>query len=238
MSSRGWFENVALGAPTADTFGSVVEARALAQRLFAGPWQHAAAALDACRTDTWPAFVNVAAPPRPLLWGRLDHARCVERAARKLDAPVSSTTLLVPVWACSTFEEDGAEWVAAHVEAPVSGPLVVLEAAPYVVDADLRVDQVLECSVRRWSAATVVEGDAYAPSVPLLLRSGGYAVCGQTIVEVLEVEARAGRPVPRPTRSVPPFATWFSPRVVVSADVEARIAALCHTETEDDAALA
>ena len=147
---------------------------------------------------------------------------------------MSATTLLVPVWACSTFEESGAQWVAAHVEARTEAALVVLEPGPYLVDADPRVDQVLECSVRRWSAATVVESAAYAPSVPLLLRSGGYAVCGQTIVEVLAVEAQAGKAVPRPTRAVPPFATWFMPRAEVSADVEARIAALCHTEAEDD----
>jgi hypothetical protein len=123
------------------------------------------------------------------------------------------------------------EWVAVHGVAQEGQPLHVREAGPFIAvdDASPRADALWECSVRRWTAATVVESQYYAPEVPLRLRAGQFGVLDMTIDEVLTVEARQSALVPRPTREVPMFASWFEPRVSVPAELESQIRAMCFT---------
>lgn len=202
--------------------------RITASRILRGPWRHADAAHVACEQGTWGAFVRETAPPKPGFFGRRDHARCVARAEGSLTGPVTITLTIVPIWACSAEDDVGAEWFAMHAVLPQNGALYVREAGPFlgVTDATPRADAVWECTVKRWSAAVVVESRAYAPDVPLELRAGSFGVCAMDVDEVLAVDVRPGAARPRPTREVPLFTTSFEPRVAVEAPLAAAIEAL------------
>lgn len=207
---------------------------ALAQRLLDGPWQHAEAAREACRAASWAAFVQHAAPPKPLLLGRRAYNDCIERAVGTLCAPFTTSCVLVPAWACSTYEEEGAQWVATHVQLDGEGRLEVREGGPFLCDSKPCAEQAIECTIRQWTAATVVASEAYGPSVSLQRRVGPYAVLNLTIAQVLTAQLRDGAPLPRPTRVVPVFSTWFEPRVVVPPALDAQIRALSETATEEE----
>ena len=115
---------------------------------------------------------------------------------------------LVPLWACS-------------------GPFIAVE------DATPRAEALWECAVRRWTASAVVESRAYAPGIPLELRAGAFAVLDLQIDEVLSVDVHETERIPRPTREVPMFASWFEPRVGVSPDIESQIRAMCFTAEDE-----
>ena len=148
---------------------------------------------------------------------------------------MTTQVTLVPLWACSTEDETSTEWVAVHGVLQEGKPLRVLETGPFigVDDASPRADALWDCTVRRWSAATVVEGRAYAPSVPLRLRAGAFGVLELDVDEVHSVAVRDAEPLPRPTRELPMFATWFAPRVAVAPELEEQIEALSFTADVD-----
>lgn len=215
----------------------------IAQRILQGKWRHASAALAACQRDAWASFAREVAPPRPLLVGRHDHGRCLALAERSLTGPVPRKLTLVPLWACSTEEEVSAEWVAVHGIAEPGEPLQVQETGPFIAlgDASPCADAVWECTVRRWTAATVVESRSYSPEIPMKLRAGAFALCEVQLDEVVAVDAHASAALPRPTREVPIFASWFAPRVTVSPELESQIRALCFAaedagDADDEAA--
>jgi hypothetical protein len=112
---------------------------------------------------------------------------------------------------------------------------VVQEVGPFIAvnDASPRADALWECTVRRWTAATVVESHSYAPEIPLLLRAGAFGVLALQVDEVLSVDVRETAPLPRPTREVPMFASWFEPRVKVSPELESQIRAMCFTAEDE-----
>ncbi len=143
---------------------------------------------------------------------------------------------LVPMWACSTEDFESTDWIAVHGLVEESQPLQVREVGPFFAgeDASPQVDALWDCTVRRWDTATVGESRAFAPGIPLLLRTGAFVVLPIQIHEVISVEVRHAEGLPRPTREVPMFASWFEPRVRVSSDVEAAIRALCFTAPEEN----
>jgi hypothetical protein len=112
----------------------------------------------------------------------------------------------------------------------------VQEAGPFIArpDAAPRADALWECVVRRWTAASVVESRSYAPEIPLRLRAGAFGVLELHIDEVVSVTARETEPMPRPTRKVPMFATWFEPRVRLPLELESQIRAMCITADASD----
>jgi len=141
---------------------------------------------------------------------------------------------LVPLWACSTEDEVSSEWVAVHGVLGDS-KLYVQETGPFigVEDASPRADAVWECSVRVWTAATVVESHSYAPGIPMQLRAGRFAVLAMRISEVVSVEVLDAPPLPRPVRQVPMFASLFEPRVTVSPELELQIREMCFTASDE-----
>jgi hypothetical protein len=218
---------------------SVSDMPRIVQTILRGPWRHAAAALRACQGGAWPAFVRETAPAKPLLVGRLDHGRCIALAERPPSGPVLVELTIVPLWACSTDDGASTEWVAVHGVLEGGEALAILEPGPFIATADAspRADTLLECTVRRWSAATVVHTRSYAPEVPLALRAGAYGVLAMQIDDVRSVVERRSPAIERPTREVPMFASWYEPRVQVSPVLLEQIRALCIT-TPDDAASA
>lgn len=207
---------------------------AIAQQILDGRWRHASAALRACQQGAWAELARDVAPARPMLAGRLDHGRCLTLAERSLTGPLTTKLTLVPLWACSTEDAESTEWVAVHGVAREGEPLHVQEFGPHFEDASPRADALWECTVRQWTAALVVESRSYAPDIPLRLRAGAFGVVELDVREVLAVDAREAAPVPRPTREVPMFASWFEPRVKVSPDLEAQIRAMCFTAKDED----
>jgi hypothetical protein len=207
----------------------------VAQQILNGPWRHASAALQACRRSEWASFTREAAPPKPLIVGRFDHGRCLALAERSLTGPTTARLVLVPLWACSTEDDVSTEWVAVHGIAG-DGNLYVQETGPFIAieDASPRADALWECSVRCWTAATVVDSHSYAPSVPMRLRAGSFAVLEMRILEVMSVEVQDAPSLPRPVREVPMFASWFEPRVSVSPELERQIRELCFTASAED----
>lgn len=207
----------------------------IAQQILDGKWRHASAALRACQRGTWAELAREIAPVRPLLVGRLDHGRCLALAERSLTGPVMTELTLVPLWACSTEDAASAEWVAVHGVARPGKPLHVQEAGPFIAvdDASPRASALWECTVRRWTAAAVVESRSYAPDISLQLRAGAFAVLQLQVDEVLSVHASETEPLPRPTRELPMFASWFEPRVRVSPDLESQIRAMCLTAEDE-----
>lgn len=208
----------------------------LAQHILAGRWGHRAAALDACRRGTWATFVREIAPKAPLLAGRGDFKRCLERAERSLAGPTTITLSIVPLWACSTEDAASDEWVAIHGVKEAQTSLAIHEVGPFFDDdREPRSDALLRCTVRQWKASTVVASKSYAPDIELELRAGAFAVAGTVIEEVIAVEIVDAKPLPRPTREVPMFATWFAPRVEVTEDLAAEIEACSFTaDGEED----
>jgi hypothetical protein len=202
----------------------------IAQQLLNGKWRHATAALEACQRGDWADFVRRFPPPRPLLIGRLDYRRCLALAEASLRGPETTTLTLVPLWACSTFETEANQWVAVNGVAQEGQPLYVHEPGPFVADESPLADALWKCTVRRWQAASVVDSHSYAPGVPLQLRAGAFGVLDIHVDEVLSVEVNPTEPLPRPTREVPMFASWFEPRVRVPAELESQIAAMCSRE--------
>ncbi|CAM3967657.1 hypothetical protein [Corallococcus exiguus] len=204
---------------------------ALAQRLLNGRSKHAAGALDACKRGEWAEFVNRMAPPKPFLLGRRGYGRCLAHAERSLAGPVTVKLMLVPLWACSTEDGASTEWVAMHGVAEEGQPLSELEVGPFIgmKDASPRADALWECTVRRWTAATVVMSRFYAPDAPLVLRAGDFGVREAWLEEVVSVTVREAEPLPRPTREVPMFTNGFEPRVRVSPELESQIQAMCFT---------
>jgi hypothetical protein len=170
-----------------------------------------------------------------MLVGRLDHGRCVALAERSFSGPHTKKLTIVPMWACTTEDYESADWVAVHGLVEEGERLQLREVGPFVAgeDASPRADALWDCTVRRWEAATVGESRAFGPGIPLLLRAGAFAVLPVQIHEVVSVEVRDAEGLPRPTREVPMFASWFEPRVRVSSDVEAAIRALCFTAPEE-----
>lgn len=214
-----------------------MSATEIAQQILNGKWRHAPAALRACQRGEWAALAREIAPARPLLVGRLDHRRCLALAEASLTGPETTKLTLVPLWACSTEDAESTEWVAVHGVAAGGQPLSVQEIGPFIAvdDASPRADALWECTVRRWRAATVVESRSYAPGIPLRLRAGAFAVLDLEIDEVLSVEEHASEPLPRPTREVPMFASWFEPRVQLPPELEAQVRAMCFTAEDEDA---
>jgi len=84
-------------------------------------------------------------------------------------------------------------------------------------------DALWACTVRRWTAAIVVESRAYAPEIPMRLRAGAFSVLEVEVDEVLSVDVQETEPLPRPTRELPMFAVGFEPRVRVSRALESQI---------------
>jgi hypothetical protein len=191
--------------------------------------------LRACQQRDWASFVRQAAPPKPLLVGGLDYRRCLALAEASLSEPVVTSLSIVPIWACSTEDDVSSSWVAVQGVLQGEEPLSVQECGPFIAmhDASPRAEALWECSVRRWYAATVVESRAYAPTVPLRLRAGTFAVLDLHVFEVIAVNVRESTPLPRPTHQVPMFATWLEPRVTVPPDIESQIRALCYTSTDE-----
>lgn len=204
------------------------------QQILDGHWQHASAARQACRDGTWAAFVRKAAPTRPALLGRRNHARCVALAERAPTAPFTESAVLVPLWGCVTAETPADEWVAVHgVLRGQGGTLEVQEGGPFFEDATPRVDALFECEIRRWKAGIVVRSDVYDSSVPMRLRAGAFAVLEHNVDDVVSVAVRASAPLARPLLEVPSFARWFRPRVMVAPDLERAIEAICFTASID-----
>ncbi|WP_223643547.1 hypothetical protein [Corallococcus sp. EGB] len=203
----------------------------IAQQVLSGRWKNATAALEACKRGEWAEFVRRTAPAKPFLTGRLDHGRCLARAEQSLAGPVLVKLTLVPLWACSTEDGASTEWVAVHGVAEEGQPLSVLEVGPFIgeEDASPRVDALWECTVRRWTAATVVMSRSYSPDIPLVLRAGDFGVCESFMEEVVSVAVREAEPLPRPTREVPMFSNRFEPRVRVPPELESQIRAMCFT---------
>ena len=52
--------------------------------------------------------------------------------------------------------------------------------------------------------------------------------------QVLDVEAQETEPIPRPTREVPMFASWFEARVKVPLEIESLIRAMCITTGDEN----
>ena len=92
----------------------LVSSIAIVQRVLDGPWRHASAARQACRDGAWAAFVRGAAPARPTLFGRGDHARCIVLAESAPTGPILGSLELVPLWGCLTYETPADDWVAVH----------------------------------------------------------------------------------------------------------------------------
>jgi len=206
----------------------------IAQQILDGKWRHASAALRACQQGEWAPFARKIAPARPLFVSRFDHSRCLAIAECSLTGPVMTKLLLVPLWACSTEEETSAEWVAVHGVVEDS-KLRVQEVGPFigVNDASPRADALWECAARYWTAATVVESRSYAPDIPLQLRAGSFAALEVRILEVVSVDVHDAAPLPRPTRDVPMFASWFEPRVKVSPELELQIREMCYVASNE-----
>jgi hypothetical protein len=207
---------------------------AIAQQVLDGPWQYAAAARKACRDEAWPAFVREAAPARPVLFGRGDHARCIALAESAPTGPVMARLELVPLWGCVTDETPSSEWLAVHAVRWRGEAMVVQESTPFLEDASPRVDALWECEVRRWTAGVVVTSDAYGPSVPMRLRAGALAVLELQVVEVLSVAVHEAARVARPVAEVPLFSRRFLPRVALASELGQAIDALCFTASDGD----
>jgi hypothetical protein len=173
-----------------------------------------------------------------MLWGRIDHGRCVALAERAPEGPAQTEVTIVPLWACSTEDDESNEWVAVHGVLENGRPIAVQEPGPHIAtgDATPRADALLVCTVRRWIAATVVHSRSYAPGVPLALRAGEYGVLTLTLDEVLSVIERPSPAIERPTRQLPMFASWFEPRVQVSPELHEQIRALCFTARDEESA--
>jgi hypothetical protein len=206
----------------------------IAQKVLNGKWQHATAAVQACQRGEWAAFVRAVAPPRPLLLGRLDHERCLELAERSIKGPETITLALVPMWACSTAEEPSNQWVAVHGVARSGQPLLVRETGPFIAvdDASPRLDSLVECTVRHWTGSVVEDSSFYAPNLPRRRRVGAFCLVELDLDQVFDVAERTTAPLPRPTREVPMFASWFEPRVKVPSEIEEQIRALCITASD------
>ncbi|HYQ04043.1 MAG TPA: hypothetical protein VER96_35460 [Polyangiaceae bacterium] len=143
--------------------------------------------------------------------------------------------MLVPLWACSTEDDVSSEWVAVHgVEQ--DGNLYVQEMGPFIGtgDASPKADSLWECSVRCWTAATVVESRSYAPDIQLKLRAGAFAVVEMKILEVVSVDMCEAAPLPRPMREVPMFASMLEPRVEVSPELAVRIREMCFVASDEE----
>jgi hypothetical protein len=212
-----------------------MEPRQIAQRILDGQWEHAAAAVRACQSGRWAEFVREVAPRKPLLVGRADYVRCIEIAEASLMGPVTSMLTIVPLWACSAFETGWAEWVAVHGVTEDAGEIVIQEMGPFVGvdDASPRANALWDCTVRQWSAATVVETQYYSRSIPLRLRAGAYGVLDGKFFEVVSVTVRDSEPLPRPTHAAPMFTTLFEPRVRVTPELLEKIRAACITDGSD-----
>jgi hypothetical protein len=202
---------------------------AIVQQILDGPWQHASAARQACRDQTWAAFVQKTAPARPALFGRRDHARCVALAASAPTSPVMASMELVPLWGCVTYESPADEWVAVHGVRWEGRTLDLQEASPFFEHASPRADVLCECKVQRRKAGVVVTSDSYASNIPMRLKAGAFAVLELDISEVLSVAGRDSAPVARPLLEVPIFSRRFLPRVAVTAELERAIDALGYT---------
>jgi hypothetical protein len=212
----------------------VVSNVAIAQQILDGPWQYQAAARRACRDETWPAFVREAAPARPVLFGRGDHARCIALAETAPMGPVTATLDLVPLWGCVSWETPSNDWLAVHGVRWEGEVMGVQESSPFLEDASPRADALWVCKVRRWKAGIVVGSDAYAPSIPMRLRAGAFAVLEAQMVEVLAVSVHASAPVARPVAEVPLFSRRFLPRVAVALEFERAIDSLCFTAQSEE----
>jgi hypothetical protein len=210
-----------------------VTPKTIAQQVFNGPWVHSAAALEACRRGQWANFARKAAPRRPLLLGRFGYARCIEVAAGSLKGPLTTEVTLLPLWACQSHETPSTKWVVVHGAVWNGQPLEVIESGPFLDDVPLRVDALWKCSVRQWTAASVVKSERYGDSVALVVRLGAFAVLETRLVEVVSVDVHEAETLPRPQREVPIFAYWFEPRVRVSPELESQIRALSHTAPGD-----
>jgi hypothetical protein len=188
--------------------------RPIAQAIIDGPWQHKARALDACRRGTWAAFVAATAPPRPALLGRWSHGACVRHAATMFAGPRRVAIDLIPVWAGGGEDEvPSTDWHVAHARCIDGGALCICETGPVDRDADPCLDLRVSCQARRWEVGHVVQTRHYSPEIPLALRRGELGVMAGEILEVIELEARPGTPLPRPISEVPPFCSWYEPRV-------------------------
>jgi hypothetical protein len=189
-----------------------VELVARAQVLVDGSWTRMEDARRACREQRWAALVRELAPRAPRLLGRWDHARCVEHAAAMCEGPDAVTIQIVPVWAGSNpDDEPSSEWYAAVALQVAEEPLTVVDG-----DGEDLSPSVLHrviCRGRRWRVGLVIETKSYAPSVELALRAGAFGVVENDVYEVESAEEVSGGPVPRPTRTIPPFCSWFEPAV-------------------------
>ena len=78
----------------------------------------------------------------------------------------------------------------------------------------------------------------YSPEIALELRAGDFGVLKGEVVEVLEASAQPGDPLERPTLEVPPFASWYEPRVSgLPADVVQAIRRLSISTDEQGAVI-
>lgn len=204
----------------------------IAQQILQGRWMHAAAARRACQQRAWPQFAREVGPKKPLAFGRGDYERCSSVVDQSFTGPNSVSVTIVPLWGCATMDETSTEWFAVHGVATDGERLEIRELSPFLDDAAPSADAVWVCEVQRWTAALIVKTEDYGASAPLRLRAGAFGVLDQVIDEVVAVHAVDSEPIPRPTREVPMFASWFAPRVTVSSELDAKIRALSFTAAE------
>lgn len=210
------------------------ELEVTAQAVIDGPWRQAAAAVEACRTNAWPAFVRVSAPPSPWLLGAIGYRQCIARAAKTFAGPRETTAELIPVWVCDTEDASSEEWYAAHAQRLDGGQLDIIEPAPYSGDAPHRLDARVVCSVEVWQVGLVVANRDYAPGVRMLAQYGDYSVFERPIVRVTAARAIAGAALDRPPLSVPMYCNWVEPRVDgLATELVAELRALSVTTDEE-----
>jgi hypothetical protein len=204
-----------------------------AQAIVDGPWRHAARARHACVEGQWRRFIAATSPRAPRLIGRFDHAACVTAAATMCTGPEAVVVDVVPVWACSADECASRVWVAVHAMRIGGDNVCIVESGPHDVDARPSLSHAVTCRARRWRIANVVDSRSYAPDIAMSVRRGAYGVVAGDVLALDDISAAVGDAQPPPHVEVPPFCTWFEPRVSgVDGDVVAAIRA--QSVTVDD----
>jgi hypothetical protein len=217
---------------------------AIARRIVDGPYQHAAAAREACRSGRWAELAQRTAPERPgLFGGRGDWAACIELASRTFSGPKPVTVTIVPAWGCSTDEGASTEWVEIHAVVVDAREPYIAEAGPWYEPAEPQLRSVVVARANAFDVAWVVPTRSYAPSIELMLRRGKYGVLAARVIDLLDLTeggyregASPSDAVPRPTIEVPPFCQWTEPRASCSASLAAAIRKLSVT-TDDEGKL-
>ena len=213
-----------------------VDDRETVQRIVDGKWRFAARAREACARGEWRAFVKEHAPPVPRLFGRREIEECRARAIEAFSGPRAVAVRLVPTWVADADEGESDQWFMGHALFQGDAAPGATEIGPRSEDVELRVDRAVVCEARAWRVAYVVESRSYAPDIAMLFRGERHSVLEGEVIEIASARAEDGAPVPRPRVVVPPFASWFEPRVDGLSEAEvAAIRAMSITVDEDGA---